>query len=119
MLHQTHNVIEHDGSLSRDDIFFDPSNKFDERVFDNLLSYLPDTQNFNVSDLANARSRHAHDMSLVNPTFEISEEAIPVIMGENAMLLAVFGHPERPSPNRTFIEYFFRRFCLGQTWRPL
>jgi hypothetical protein len=109
MLHDTHGVIEHDGSLSRDDIYFDPSNSFDKRVFDNMLSYLPSADQFNATDLAIARSKHAYDMSLANPLFEITESAIPVIMGENAMIIAVFGHPENPTANREFVEYFFRK----------
>ena len=109
MLHRTHNVIEHDGSLSRRDIFFDPSNKFDEETFSNLLSYLEPAETFDIPALANARARHALDMSLDNPTFNISEGAVPVIMGENAMMLVIWGHPLRPVANLDFFKYFFRK----------
>ncbi|KAJ3943620.1 uncharacterized protein N0V96_006549 [Colletotrichum fioriniae] len=73
MLH-AHNVIEHDGSLSRKDAIFDPTNPFD----------------------------------------------IPVIVGENAFLLAIFGDPDVAVANRTFLEYFFRneRFPVELGWSP-
>lgn len=62
MLH-VHNVIEHDGSLSRRDAVFDPTNSFDKGTFDNFVSYFGDEQAINTSIMANARARHALDMS--------------------------------------------------------
>ncbi|KPM38572.1 hypothetical protein AK830_g7989 [Neonectria ditissima] len=110
MLHKTHGFIEHDGSLSRKDIFFDPSNRFDPDTFDNLMSYFGDSDKIDIPSLANARARHALDMSLINPEFEITQESIPVIVGENAMLLEIFGNPpENPVASRDFFEFFFRK----------
>lgn len=109
MLHKTHGFIEHDGSLSRKDIFFDPSNAFDKGTFDNLVSYFGRSRTFNISALANARARHALKMSLINPEFEITQAAVPVIMGENAMMLAIFGHPETQIANKAFFEFFFSK----------
>ena len=112
MLHNTHGFIEHDGSLSRKDIFFDPSNRFDPETFDNLMSYFGDSDKIDIPSLANARARHANDMSLINAEFEITQESIPVIVGENAMLLSIFGNPpENPVARRDWFEFFFRK-CL-------
>ncbi|KAL1612128.1 hypothetical protein SLS60_000351 [Paraconiothyrium brasiliense] len=126
MLHRTHGFIEHDGSLSRKDIFFDPSNRFDPETFDNLVSYFGDSETINISSLANARARHAYDMSLINPEFEITQESIPVIVGENAMLLSIFSSPsehpnlDNPIARRDWLEFFFRneQFPLVLGWRP-
>jgi hypothetical protein len=113
MLHKTHGFIEHDGSLSRKDIFFDPSNRFDSGTFDNLMSYFGDSDKIDVSSLANARARHANDMSLINPQFEILQESIPVIVGENAMMLSIFGNPpDNPVATRDWFEFFFRKYFL-------
>lgn len=108
MLH-VHNVIEHDGSLSRRDAVFDPTNSFDKGTFDNFVSYFGDEQAINTSIMANARARHALDMSEINTGFSITQEQIPVIVGENAFMLAIFGHPENPVANRSFMEYFFSK----------
>ncbi|OHW95227.1 deoxyribonuclease-related protein [Colletotrichum incanum] len=99
-----HNVIEHDGSLSRRDAIFDPTNPFDEGTFNNFMSYFGDEQAIKTSIIANARARQALDMSRINPTFSITQDQVPVIVGENAMLLAIFGHPENPVANRSFLE---------------
>lgn len=112
MLHDTHGVIEHDGSLSRKDAIFDPTNRFDEGTFNNLVSYFGNSTNIEIPTMANARARHAFDMSLINPGFNITETAVPVIIGENAMMMAIWGHPERPIANRAFYEYFFRKLWL-------
>ncbi|KAF3806286.1 putative sterigmatocystin biosynthesis peroxidase stcC [Colletotrichum gloeosporioides] len=119
MLH-AHNVIEHDGSLSRRDAVFDPTNSFDKGTFDNFVSYFGDEQAINTSIIANARARHALDMSEINPSFSIIQEQIPVIVGENAFMLAIFGHPENPVANRSFMEYFFRneRLPVELGWTP-
>lgn len=112
MLHNTHGVIEHDGSLSRRDAVFDPSNRFDEGTFNNLVGYFGNSTTIDIPTMANARARHALDMSLINPGFNITEAAVPVILGENAMMMAIWGHPERPIANRAFYEYFFRKWWV-------
>lgn len=108
MLH-IHNFIEHDGSLSRKDAIFDPTNRFDPATFDNLLSFFGDDQSFNITATSNARARHAYEMSLINPNFTIVEGAVTPIMGENAMMLLVWGSAENPVANRSFYEYFFSK----------
>ncbi|KAK1634225.1 Chloroperoxidase, partial [Colletotrichum phormii] len=117
MLH-AHNVIEHDGSLSRKDAIFDSTNSFDTGTFDNFVSYFGDEEAINIKMIANARARHAFDMSLINPTFSITDAQIPVIVGENAFFLAIFGDPDVAAANRTFLEYFFRneRFPVELGW---
>lgn len=107
MLH-THNLIEHDGSLSRRDAYFDPSNRFDEETFDNFLGYFGNASILGVNETADARARHAFEMSKINPNFTLTEKAFPVAVGENLMMMFVWGSVEQPGANRTFFEYFFR-----------
>ena len=109
MLHATHGFIEHDGSLSRADIYHDPSNKFDPKTFDNFLSYFGNETHINLKAMANARARHALDLSKTNPNFTIAEASVPVLVGEVALMLAIWGHPLRQIANRAYLEYFFRQ----------
>ncbi|KXH60531.1 hypothetical protein CNYM01_00008 [Colletotrichum nymphaeae SA-01] len=103
-----HNVIEHDGSLSRRDMYFDPSNRFDKATFDSFVAYFGDATTINTSDMANARARHALAMSRINPTFTLPESSAPLFLGEASLMLAVWGSPSKPVANRAFLEYFFR-----------
>ncbi|KAM5384540.1 hypothetical protein ACJZ2D_001285 [Fusarium nematophilum] len=112
MLHNTHGAIEHDGSLSRRDAVFDPANQFDDDTFDNFIGYFGNSKIMNTSSLANARARHALDMSLINPQFSIAEAEVPVIVGENAMLLSIFGNPDTAIARRSFIEFFFSELLI-------
>ncbi|KAJ4337275.1 hypothetical protein N0V87_004775 [Didymella glomerata] len=85
------------------------------------MSYFGDSDKIDVSSLANARARHANDMSLINPQFEILQESIPVIVGENAMMLSIFGNPpDNPVVTRDWFEFFFRReqFPVSLGWTP-
>ena len=108
MLQPTHGLVEHDGSLSRADIYFDTSGKFDPEVFDSFMSYFGNDTEIDLKSLANARARHAYDMSLINPEFGIANESVPVLVGENALMLAIWGDPIVQVIDRAYFEYFFR-----------
>ncbi|KAK1993175.1 Cloroperoxidase, partial [Colletotrichum falcatum] len=116
-----HNFIEHDGSLSRRDMFFDPSNRFDQATFDAFLSYFGGASTINVTTISNARSRHALEMSRINPTFTLPQSHILPALGESAFLLTVFGSPGTPVASRSFVEYFFRneRLPVELGWTPV
>ncbi|KAI3553264.1 hypothetical protein CABS03_12631 [Colletotrichum abscissum] len=103
-----HNVIEHDGSLSRRDMYFDPSNRFDKATFDGFVAYFGDATTISTAAMANARARHALAMSRINPTFTLPESSAPLFLGEASLMLAVWGSPSKPVANRAFLEYFFR-----------
>ncbi|OLN95791.1 putative sterigmatocystin biosynthesis peroxidase stcC 4 [Colletotrichum chlorophyti] len=119
MLYQ-HNFLEHDGSLSRRDMYFDTSNRFDKDTFDSFLSYFGDAQTINTSSIANARGRHALEMSRINPTFTLPESALQLALGEAALLLTVWGSPTNPIANRSYLEFFFRneRLPVQLGWVP-
>ncbi|TKW54520.1 putative sterigmatocystin biosynthesis peroxidase stcC [Colletotrichum tanaceti] len=108
MLHK-HNFVEHDGSLSRRDMYFDPSNRFDKKTFDAFIAYFGGATTINITTIANARARHALEMNRVNPSFTtLPESAIPAATGECAFLLTVFGSPGTLVANRAYVRFFFR-----------
>lgn len=113
-----HNVIEHDGSLSRRDMYFDPSNRFDKPTFDAFIAYFGDATTISTADMANARARHALAMSRINPTFTLPESSVPLFLGEASLMLALWGSPSKPVANRAFLEYFFRKtYLYPQLWK--
>ncbi|KAF9872307.1 hypothetical protein CkaCkLH20_10134 [Colletotrichum karsti] len=115
-----HNVIEHDGSLSRRDEYFNPTNPFDEGTFDQFLSYFGGTQTLDVPSIANARARHVSEMSKINPTFGVDKSALGRMAGESAFILTVLGSPDQPVAKRSYVEYFFRneRLPVLLGWTP-
>ncbi|PPJ50519.1 hypothetical protein CBER1_07745 [Cercospora berteroae] len=125
MLH-VHNFIEHDGYLSRKDAVFDRTNSFDNDTFNNLLSYFGNETQITIESMANARARHTFNMSTYDDLFAITWSQVPVILGENAMMLLVWnkdttGTPEDPVANRAYYEYFFRnqRLPVEIGWSPV
>lgn len=108
MLH-THNVLEHDGSLSRRDMYFDTTNLFDPATFADFLSYFGNTTVLSVNATADARARHVYDMSKINPEFTVTQTSLSIMVGEIAMMMLVWGSVEEPGANREFFEYFFRK----------
>ncbi|KAF4925448.1 putative sterigmatocystin biosynthesis peroxidase stcC [Colletotrichum viniferum] len=115
-----HNVIEHDGSMSRRDEYFDPTNPFNAGTFNQFLSYFGNAQTFDVTSISNARARHIQQMSLLNPTMNVTEAREGTSAGECAFMLAVWGSPDNPVAKRSYFEYFFRneRFPVVLGWSP-
>ncbi|KAH9208138.1 Chloroperoxidase [Leptodontidium sp. 2 PMI_412] len=117
---RTHNIIEHDGSISRRDSFFDPTNPFSAATFDNFLTYWGTDQNITLAATENARARHTFDMSKLNPEFGLSERQAGVFQGEIVLMLGIWGHPDFPHIRRDWFEFFFRneRFPVHLGWSP-
>ncbi|KAF4303345.1 Deoxyribonuclease TatD-related protein [Botryosphaeria dothidea] len=119
MLH-THDVLEHDGSLSRRDMYFDTTNRFDPATFADFLSYFGNATVLSVNATADARARHVYNMSKINPEFTITQASLSIMVGESAMMMLVWGSVEEPGANREFFEYFFRneRLPVELGWMP-
>ena len=118
MLH-IHNFIEHDGSLSRKDSVFDKTNQFSAEILDSFLSYFGNATTMDIASTANARARHALDMAKVNPNFSTTQDQLKTILGENALMLAIWrngtegsGTHDEPIATREFYEFFFRRLRM-------
>ncbi|KAK1962192.1 Cloroperoxidase [Colletotrichum sublineola] len=116
-----HNFIEHDGSLSRRDMYFDPSNRFNKDTFDAFMNYFGDAAEINVTTISNARARHALEMSRINPNFTLPQSAILRATGECAFMLTVFGSPGNTVAKRSYVDFFFRneRLPVEFGWAPV
>ncbi|KAK1566060.1 uncharacterized protein LY79DRAFT_572790, partial [Colletotrichum navitas] len=108
-----HNFIEHDGSLSRRDMYFDPSNRFDKDTFDAFMNYFGDAAQINVTTISNAQSRHALEMSRINPNFTLPQSKILGATGESAFMLTVFGSAGTSVADKSFVDLFFRESQLS------
>ncbi|KAK1981676.1 Peroxidase, family 2-domain-containing protein [Colletotrichum cereale] len=116
-----HNFIEHDGSLSRRDMYIDPSNRFDKDTFDAFMNYFGDAAEINTTTISNARARHALEMSRINPNFTLPQSAIVGATGESAFMLTVFGSPGTPVAKKSYVDFFFRneRLPVELGWTPV
>ncbi|KAK2768812.1 hypothetical protein FQN54_000670 [Arachnomyces sp. PD_36] len=109
-----HNVLEHDGSLSRQDTYFGPADAFNEKAWKQTTQYFTGP----TIDLAMAsRARTARVTSSVatNPQFTFTDVAATFTYGETAAYQFVLGEwnldaeqpKERILTPREMVDYFF------------
>lgn len=105
---KTHNVIEHDGSLSRADGAINNGDNwtFNETIFEETKSYWPN-ETISVRDGANALFQRQKSAKSVNPSYDLPYEQLVNAIGQTAMYLGVFGTYTSGDANRTWVEYFF------------
>ena len=114
---QAHNVIEHDGSLSRADGAVNDSDNwtFNATIFEETKRYWPN-ETISLQDGANALFLRQKSAAAVNPGYELPYEQLINAVGQTAMYLGVFGTYATGDANRQWVEYFFGKFCNVQKW---
>lgn len=117
----THNILEHDGSLSRQDAEFGPADVFNEEAWDETTQYFTGP----VVDLAmaaKARTARVVTSAKTNPQFTLPQLGAHFIYGETAAYQFVLGEwdleaevvKDRLLTKEEFVEYFFRMFTTPE-----
>ncbi|KAF6800914.1 hypothetical protein CMUS01_15537 [Colletotrichum musicola] len=101
-----HDLIEHDASLSRADIFFGDNWSFNQTIFDETKSYWPNDK-ISISDAARALAARQKSAEKVNPEFNLPLDGHTNSLGQTAMYLGLFGDYDDGNANRAWVEYFF------------
>ncbi|KXH48418.1 hypothetical protein CSAL01_13512 [Colletotrichum salicis] len=93
-----HNVIEHDGSLSRADFAVTGDAKtFNETVWAETKGYLEtgaaaaSDNKVGVATMASARSKRIATAQATNPSFNLTTSQVTVSLGESAVILGTIG----------------------------
>ncbi|KAE8384144.1 Chloroperoxidase [Aspergillus alliaceus] len=101
-----HNIIEHDGSLSRGDFYFGDNHSFNQTIFDEARSYWTEP----IIDLhAGARARLAriNTSKATNPTFDLSGSRLRFSYAQTSTYIIVFGDRVSATVDRSWVEYLF------------
>ncbi|RYP20508.1 hypothetical protein DL765_002753 [Monosporascus sp. GIB2] len=101
-----HNVLEHDGSLSRLDAYFGNNHVFNEEVFEQTKKYWTEPV-LDPDMLANSKLARQLDSKAFNPTYTFTERVEQFSLGELAAPIIAFGDLHSGKVNRTLVEYFF------------
>ncbi|KAH9883685.1 Cloroperoxidase [Xylariomycetidae sp. FL2044] len=109
----THNILEHDASLSRQDSFFGPADVFNEEAWNETLAYfVGDT--IDVEMATRARTARTITAASTNARFTFPELGMSFQYGETAAYQFVFGewNLEADVKNqiltpKELIQYFF------------
>ncbi|KAH6641211.1 Chloroperoxidase [Chaetomium tenue] len=108
-----HNVLEHDGSLSRSDAYFGNALTFNQTVFDETKSYWTD-EIITIEMASNARLARIKTSNATNPTYSMSELGYGFTKGESAAYVVIFGDKISATVPRAWVEWLFEHEQLPQ-----
>ncbi|CAK40535.1 cloroperoxidase [Aspergillus niger] len=106
-------ILEHDGSLSRQDTYFGNNHEFNQTIFDQTKSYWT-TPLIDMYQAAEAHEARLNTSKATNPTFNLSETGLTFSFGETAAYMIVFEDTNLGYANRSWVEYFFENERLPQ-----
>ena len=93
-------VIEHDGSLSRNDIYFGDNYSFNSSIWDSVVASFTNTT-ISLSTAKSARATRLATAAAVNPDFNMTASDVQFSGIETALYMTVFADPEVTSKART------------------
>ena len=104
-------VIEHDSSLSRNDVFFGDNNNFNPAIFDTVAAHFTE-ETISIETAAKARTDRIAAARSVNPEFNFTENENQFSLFESALYLRTFGCGTEGKARRDWVEIMFREsFC--------
>lgn len=101
-----HGVLEHDGSLSRQDIFFGDNHSFNETVWAQTLLHFT-LPVISIETAAKARAAAIARAASVNPEFNMTAGQAQNSFIEQALYLSVFGSPTKGNAVTDHVKILF------------
>lgn len=107
-----HNAIEHDGSLSRNDIFFGDNLHFNPLIWAATAARygirIPSTSSIiTVETAARARAARVKDAKLINPVFNLTDAGLTGSYGETSVLLTAFWNEDAGGAPKEWVRVLF------------
>jgi len=104
-----HNIIEHDGSLTRADFHSGDNHTFQPALFASFLSHLGDHPTISIPAAAEARLARLAEARAANPEFNMSAENTRFSFIETASYLQVFGKGLDGDARADWVRVFFEQ----------
>lgn len=101
-------VLEHDGSLSRNDIYFGDNHSFNETIYNSFYAYLANSTTIDVTTAAAARKARLAAAEAANPEFELGAELTVFSLIETALYLSVFSNGTSGEAVTEWVDVMFR-----------
>ncbi|EEY23434.1 conserved hypothetical protein [Verticillium alfalfae VaMs.102] len=102
-----HNILEHDGSLTRTDDFLGSNHIFNQTVFDETRSYWTGDV-IDATMLANSKIARQVTSRATNPTYTFTSTMEQFSIGEVAAPIIGLGDMEAATVSRAFVEYWIQ-----------
>jgi hypothetical protein len=118
---RTHNILEHDASLTRDDYYFNKdSSAFSQAAYDETRSFWT-TPIIDIKQAADARYSRLLTSNATNPEFGLSDLGFVFGVGETAAYIMVLGDHVSGTVPRSWVQYLFEKekLPIELGWRTL
>ncbi|KAK4214955.1 chloroperoxidase-like protein [Rhypophila decipiens] len=103
-----HGVIEHDGSLSRQDVSLGDNLNFDPKIFAPVAEILFANETISIATAAQARGARLLAAAAANPQFNFTAREDGFSLLEAALILSVFGDRVEGNAKSKWVDIFFR-----------
>ncbi|KKA31096.1 hypothetical protein TD95_001789 [Thielaviopsis punctulata] len=112
-----HGVIEHDGSLSRNDKYFGDNHSFNKTIWDSVAAHFTETS-ITIDVAAQARKDRLAAAKAANPEFDMNLSAHEFSMIETALYLRIFGQGTDGYADSTWVRTLFQeeRLPIEEGW---
>lgn len=104
-------MIEHDGSLSRNDIFFGDNHSFNPAIFGGVAAHFTQ-RTISIATAAKARTDRIAAARAANPQFVFTSRENQFSLFESALYLRTFGRGTAGEARRDWVEIMFRESIL-------
>ncbi|KAF9056892.1 Peroxidase, family 2-domain-containing protein [Rhodocollybia butyracea] len=113
-----HGTLEHDASLSRNDLAIGDNIHFNATVFATLNNSNPGVDYYNTTSAAQVLQQRLVEDSLINPNLTNTIKEFTVRIVESAFYLSVIGNVTTGVAPKNFIQIFFsqERLPLEEGW---
>lgn len=105
-------VIEHDGSLSRNDIYFGDNHSFNAKIWESVAVAFTNTT-ISIPTAAKARVARLQAAAAANPEFNLTADGTQFSFIETALYLSVFGNLDDGNANTEWVKVLFSMFDLA------
>ncbi|CAG8605029.1 12609_t:CDS:2 [Funneliformis caledonium] len=113
---QNHNVLEHDASLSRQDVAIGDNVKVDKDLVDLMLSQKID-EKINIESLAKLYNIRQADSKERNKDFKFGWKHKILVLGEYSLFLNVIGGATNKEVDAKIVETFFKEERIPDDWK--
>jgi hypothetical protein len=113
---KAHNVIEHDGSLSRADTITGNANSFNPAIWDTVKAHFTGPT-IDINTMAAARKDRVAAAAAANPEFSLTPDQVKTSFAESAFILGTLGNDfVNPQTSTIFMNTIFQqeRFPFGE-----
>ncbi|KAH8655054.1 Chloroperoxidase [Tricladium varicosporioides] len=102
----THHILEHDSSLSRNDIYFGDNHSFNQTIWDETVTHFPNST-ISFANAAAARSTRIIAAAAVNPEFNMTATEFQNSYIESALYMGTFGNITTGNAVTEWVEVLF------------